>query len=253
MTRTETLDARALLAGAYTLGKLADGRHVLGVPVAAGTALEAWRALRELHPETGLWPFLTDPNANGPAVRGYFGEDRTPAAEEPETAEAAQLFERWHKEFFGTDEDDQFYDEAEIAEIEATHRCGPLSLPAEPRQGDCWAAETEELVLCPAAAGGAEIPRLIGWSGAANYAVDGAQHEVVLTHWYRRFGAELLTLGSDVVELSVPHPPTDPADIARTAEEQTHYCTDIVDQGVGSTTALAEGQVYSHTWFFWWD
>lgn len=51
----------------------------------------------------------------------------------------------------------------------------------------------------------------------------------------------------------MPRPPTEPADVARTAEEQTDYCTDIVDQGVGTTTALAEEQVYSHTWFFWWD
>jgi hypothetical protein len=61
------------------------------------------------------------------------------------------------------------------------------------------------------------------------------------------------TLTFDVIEPAVPHPPTIPADIARVAQEQTAYCPDIVDQGVGTTTALAEQQIYSHKWFFWWD
>lgn len=108
-------------------------------------------------------------------------------------------------------------------------------------------------MLCPAAAGGAEIPRLIGWSGAENHPITGSQHEVVLAHWHRQFGAELLTLGFDVIELRVANPPTDPVDVARVAEEQTDYCTDMVDRGIGTTTALAEQQVHSHTWFFWWD
>ena len=255
MNRSEILDARALLAGANTVGRLADGRHVLAVPVPAGSAVQAWRGLRELHSETGLWPFLTDPAREGGRadVRAWFGADGTAAAEAPETGEAARLFERWHAEFFGTDEDDPFYDEHEIARIETAHRCGPLDLPAEPRERECWAAETTEIMLCPAAAGGAEIPRLIAWGGAAGCAISGAQHELVLAHWNGRFGAELLTLGLDVIELCVANPPTDPAEVARTAEEQTDYCSDIVDRGIGSTTALAEQQVYSHTWFFWWD
>jgi hypothetical protein len=185
-------------------------------------------------------------------VHGCFGEDGAAAADAPEATGAARLFERWHAEFFGTDEDDPFYDEEEIAEIEAAHRCGPLELSAEPAEGDCWAAETREIMLCPAAEGGAEIPRLLGWGGAGNQGISGAQHEVVLAHWHRRFGAELLTLAFDVIELSVPHPPTDPAEVARTAEEQTDYCTDIVDQGIGTTTALAEQQVHGRKWFFWW-
>lgn len=93
-----------------------------------------------------------------------------------------------------------------------------------------------------------------GWNGAArNYDITGAKHEAVLEHWRARFGAELLTLGHDVIELNVPEPPTAPALVAKVAEEQTAYCPDIVDQGTGTTTALAEQQVFSHTWFFWWD
>ena len=43
------------------------------------------------------------------------------------------------------------------------------------------------------------------------------------------------------------------AEVARVAREQTACCPDIVDQGVGTATALAKEQVHSHRWFFWWD
>lgn len=57
----------------------------------------------------------------------------------------------------------------------------------------------------------------------------------------------------DVIEMVAPDPPTDPAEVARVAQEQTAYCPDIVDQGVGTATALAKEQVHRHKWFFWWD
>jgi hypothetical protein len=107
--------------------------------------------------------------------------------------------------------------------------------------------------LCPASPGGTDIPRLIEWDGACNHGISGAQHEVVLSYWHREYGAELLTLAFDAIELAVPEPPTDPATVARVAEQQVAYCPDIVVQGLGTTTALAQEQVYSHLWFCWWD
>ena len=37
------------------------------------------------------------------------------------------------------------------------------------------------------------------------------------------------------------------------ALEQYAYCNDIVDQGVGTIGALADGLMKSHNWYFWWD
>lgn len=256
MPQPSTLDTQALLAAAYPVGTLADGRSVLAVRVPSGTALGAWRVLTNAHAETGLWPFLTDPQRDErrPTVWDNLADHRQGVTiDEPEDGDIEQLFARWHTEYLELDEDDPFSDEEEQAELEAAHRCGALELPSEPAAGTSWAAATTEIGLCPADPGGLEIPRLIAWSGACNYNITGAQHEAVLSHWHREYGAELLTLTFDVIELTVPHPPTIPARIARVAEEQTAYCPDIVDQGVGTTTALAEQQVYSHKWFFWWD
>ncbi|NUP49740.1 MAG: DUF4253 domain-containing protein [Catenulispora sp.] len=255
MTTKTPLDARGLLADVNVVGSLADGREVLAVRIPKGTAFQAWHAFKELYDETGLWPFLTDPERDDrrPTVWAAFAANRQIATSEPPGVTAAELFARWRAEYLEEDEDDQDVDEEELAEIAAEYSCGPLDLPAAPATGKSWAANTEEIGLCPAGPGGIDIPRLIEWSGACNYAITGAQHEAVLSYWHRQYGAELLTLAFDVIELAVPDPPTDPATVARVAEEQVAYCPDIVTQGVGTTTALAQEQVHSHSWFFWWD
>ena len=253
MSTKTLLDARGLLAGATVVGALADGRDVLAVRIPKGTAFQAWHAFKELYGETGLWPFLTDPERNDrrPTAWGAFEANRQIATSEPSAVTAAELFGRWRAEYL--QEDDPDVDEEELAEIAAEYSCGPLDLPPVPVAGKCWAADTAEIGLCPAGPGGTDIPRQIEWGGAGNYGITGAQHEAVLSYWHREYGAELLTLAFDVIELTVPYPPTDPATVARVAEQQVAYCSDIVTQGFGTTTALAQEQVYSHSWFFWWD
>lgn len=123
MPEPVAFDARALLAAARPVGALADGRSVLAVHGPAGSALEAWRALAEAHPETGLWPFLTDPKRDdrSPTVWANLADYRQVSVDETETDDVSQLFTRWHAEYLEEDGDDPFYDEEEI-ELEAAHR-----------------------------------------------------------------------------------------------------------------------------------
>jgi hypothetical protein len=97
------------------------------------------------------------------------------------------------------------------------------------------------------------VPGLLSWSGAANVNLDGADQVAILKLWHDRFGAELVALGFDIVELYVPRPPTDAETALAVAEEQWVYCPDAVDQGVGDLDMLAAVQVRSHRWSFWWD
>ena len=48
------------------------------------------------------------------------------------------------------------------------------------------------------------------------------------------------------------NPPTERAEAEAVARAQYNYCVDIVDQGVETLAALAEEQVHSHRWYFWW-
>jgi hypothetical protein len=104
-----------------------------------------------------------------------------------------------------------------------------------------------------AAPHGYVVPGLLSWCGAANVNLDGADQVAILKLWHDRFGAELVALGIDVLELYVPRPPNDADTVLAVAEEQWVYCPDAVDQGVGDLDMLAALQVRSHRWSFWWD
>jgi hypothetical protein len=74
-----------------------------------------------------------------------------------------------------------------------------------------------------------------------------------MRHWHQQYGAEVVGITHDVVEMYVPRPPTKREAAHALAREQYGYCADIVDQGVGSVGALAAGLLYAPSWYFWWD
>jgi hypothetical protein len=69
----------------------------------------------------------------------------------------------------------------------------------------------------------------------------------------RIWGAELIGLGSDTINLRVSRKPGTREEALELARAQYVYCNDIIDQGVGSYRELAAGLMASDWWFFWWD
>ena len=88
-----------------------------------------------------------------------------------------------------------------------------------------------------------------GWNGCPDPQVHVALHR----HWRERFGAEPIAVTSDVVECWVSQPPADRKAALVLATEQAAYCSDIVEQGVGSVAALAATLLEAPVWYFWWD
>src|SRR5262249_59409253 len=78
-------------------------------------------------------------------------------------------------------------------------------------------------------------------------------HVAMFESWGRRQGAEVMTVGGDVVEMRVGRPPRTRDEAIALAKEQYLYCTDIVDQGTETIDALAYGLRENPVWFFWWD
>lgn len=109
------------------------------------------------------------------------------------------------------------------------------------------------VALVEAREGGFDVPAITSWTGAANADISGDEHLAVLRHWHDRFGAELVVLGFDTVELAVARPPTDPSIALDVAHDQYAYCPDVIDQGFESMAALVKQQVTRRSWFFWWD
>jgi Domain of unknown function (DUF4253) len=80
-----------------------------------------------------------------------------------------------------------------------------------------------------------------------------AHHVAVLRGWQERYGAELVTLARDHMELLVGRPPRDPATMVQVAVELLRYCPDLDVLGAGMVTVLANEVVPCRRWSLWWD
>jgi hypothetical protein len=96
------------------------------------------------------------------------------------------------------------------------------------------------------------IPAYMRW-GNWNACPPPAYHVAALRAWRDRYGAELIGLGSDVINLRVARRPATREEALDLARVQHVYCNDIIDQGWGSYRAAAAGLMESDWWFFWWD
>jgi hypothetical protein len=60
-------------------------------------------------------------------------------------------------------------------------------------------------------------------------------------------------LSHDVVNIRVRRKPATRAEALDLAREQYAYCSDIIEQGVGTVSALAAALMENDWWYFWWD
>ena len=104
-------------------------------------------------------------------------------------------------------------------------------------------APTDDWTAIPA------ILRWGGWNGcpAAEY------HVAAMRSWRDRYGAELIGMSFDTINLRVAVRPKTREEALALARDQYLYCPDNIDQGVGTTSALAAALMQNDWWFFWWD
>jgi len=96
------------------------------------------------------------------------------------------------------------------------------------------------------------IPAYMQW-GNWNACPPPAFHVAALRAWRDLYGAELIGLGADTIDLRVARRPATRDEAVALAGAHYVYCPDIIDQGVGTLRALAAGLMASDWWFFWWD
>jgi len=104
-------------------------------------------------------------------------------------------------------------------------------------------APTDDWTTIPA------ILRWGGWNGcpAAEY------HVAAMRSWRDRYGAELIGMSFDTIDMRVAARPKTREEALALARDQYLYCPDNIDQGVGTYSALAAVLMQSDWWFFWWD
>ncbi|UZN03727.1 DUF4253 domain-containing protein [Cellulomonas sp. S1-8] len=232
----------------HVLGVTGSGVEVRGFAAPAGDLVAWWHRLRDEHPASGLWPVLlgSDLGDLAAALTPESRDDYDDAAElrratAMSTADLVALRAQRHARYADLDVDDT--------------PPGDEPPPVVRRHAPTFtAAEQDGLVALVPATHGWQVPVILGWEGGVNYDMEPVDHGVVLRDWHERFGAELVSLtGDQVLEVVVRRPPTTPAEAHAVAREQYAYCGDVVDQGVGTIRELAQDQVGSGSWYFWWD
>jgi hypothetical protein len=221
------------------------GRGVWAFHAPADQLLPWWHRLRTAHHVTKLWPVILGPHTE-------LGEVWV-TTEDPDDVVAAGLAMDATAMLAQRRTDVQPYPAYDSGvDVRPAPRGDATGLGAQ-EADDFSLAEEDGWLGLVAAPHGYVVPGLLSWSGAANVNLDGADQVAILKRWHDRFGAELVALGFDILELYVPRPPTDAETALAVAEEQWVYCPDAVDQGARDLDTLAAVQVRSHRWSFWWD
>lgn len=99
---------------------------------------------------------------------------------------------------------------------------------------------------------GHEVPAHLNFGGW-NRCPQPEIHVAALRDWNRRYGAELVALGGDILELRPARQPVLSSECVALAREHFDYCSDILDPGHESLSTLAAALKASGWWSFWWD
>lgn len=111
--------------------------------------------------------------------------------------------------------------------------------------------ETVVIVLVPTQ-DWTTIPAYLRWGGW-NANPPPEFHIAALRSWRDRYGAELVGLGFDTMNIRVENRPETRDEALALAREQYAYCSDLVDQGYGTVSRLAASLKSDSWWWFWWD
>lgn len=219
---------------------------------------QQWRRLMAVHPDTGLWPLLLTGLYSDPNRPWHTGELEPVALPGTDAASADRVLARlWNSAFGGTPEDfDWGADEPSPAGPWPGLAAAPTTLAGDP-DGEAGALALElggagdrMIGLVPAGSGGAALAAC-GWLGAVNH-TSVADIAVIVGSWEERFGARLVGVGFDTLDLSVAAPPTTPAAALSVAAEHYAFCPDNIG-GAEQLDEYAAALVGCRHWGFWWD
>lgn len=100
---------------------------------------------------------------------------------------------------------------------------------------------------------GSDVLTVLGWSGASNHVSRTAGLSALLRSWEQRFGARVMRLGPDQLDVSVSAPPHELNHALAVAAEHWAFCPDRVLQNNGTVGTYAREIRGARTWSFWWD
>ena len=99
---------------------------------------------------------------------------------------------------------------------------------------------------------GTTVPAYLRWGGW-NDCPAPEYHVAAMRTWRDRYGAELIGMNSDTINMRVAAKPKTRKEALALARDQHIYCSDVIDQGVQTYSAHAADLMANDWWFFWWD
>ncbi|WP_329492855.1 DUF4253 domain-containing protein [Kitasatospora herbaricolor] len=224
-----------------------------------------WEALHRERQASGLWPLLLAPLRDEPEFRPWGSQELFPARMSSlDGHDAADLLREWWEGIAGRQDEDP-EEEAERRAITAPF--GPSWPGAAPAPAATGSPDEHARALAAAllhsrpalriglvaAGSGAAALTVCGWSGPLNHENDMGKIASVLSSWEERFGAQVVAVGFDTLELSVAAPPGNFDEALLVAAEHLALCPDNILQGVGALSVYAEHLVEADNWTLWWD
>ncbi|MCU1356617.1 MAG: hypothetical protein JWM89_2035 [Acidimicrobiales bacterium] len=226
----------------------------LAVPGGAA-ALAAWRALRDRHPRTGLWPVLlgSDPQVADQLTwrLDLLARDAPGIPSIDDVPPAPELFVEW----MGDPATDDYLNDVprHLAKLSEDSDMIAARLQGRPDEDAVQALAGAEIQIALVPAGhGWEVPALLAWSGAERDHIGGPEHLSVLQFWHDTYDAELVALGLERMELLVARPPEDARAAFELAVQQYAYCPALMDNLVPAIGALA-ATLFGRHWIFDWS
>lgn len=90
--------------------------------------------------------------------------------------------------------------------------------------------------------------RFGGWNSCPQPEV----HMMLHRRWAEKYGATLITLGPDVVQVAIAEPIATRDEAMEMAKIHQAYCSEFL-QGAGTYEEIAAGILGAKSWYFWWD
>jgi hypothetical protein len=221
--------------------------HTLITP--GNAAFPMWKKLRSLTPRTAHFPVILGPPDDARDILAdALAMDPAPPAETLAFAQKINI-DQWLERKRALDAD--LYDDLEEGPWPAALAAPSpnFSLPFDVLTHQPHPAVL--LALVPAA-NSWELPAHLRF-GNYNDCPEAAVHIAFARTWHEKFGSEIVCLSHDILETTVPRPPTTREAALILARQQFMYCPDIVDQGVETISNLAATLLNSDKWYFWWD
>jgi hypothetical protein len=260
---------------------LAVGKRTIDhFAVSGREAIATWFRLRKAVPKTGRWPVLLGSDEELEMIQENLEdgikEGPTPAKvlAYARRVNTARLFDRWQKivvenaqEALAECREDGVTEVQAEYEAMLAQEAAFRGMPRGPwPEGDFWAADEFSIpydILTKVPHNRVHIgllPTANSWDAAAfllfgswNACPHAHHHVAIMKAWHERYGAEVVGITHDIVEMFVRRPPRSKARALELAREHYLYCDDIVDQGTQTIDKLAATLRGGTVWYFWWD